>query len=522
MGTDAWITLAVLVAMLVTLLRDRFPPAGVVLAANLVLLLVDVIDVEVAFAGFSNPAPITVGALFVLAAGVQRTGLLSVVIARLLGGSPGSRGNAARLLFPVMGLSAFVNNTPLVAMVIPEVVAWSRRTGQAASRLLLPLSYAAILGGTLTVVGTSTNLIVSGLLQDQGEAPLGMFSVAVVGLPVVVVGAAVLFVVSLPLMPHRTTAPQQVMAAQRDFQVEMRVASGSSLVGQSIRDAGLRDLEGVFLASLRRGEGVLAPVAPNEVLVDGDELIFVGEVANVLDLQRIAGLEPLAAKEVDRLVGGGRGTYEAVIGRTSPIVGKTLKEADFRARYGAAVLAIHRAGQPIEGKLGEVVLRNGDTLLVVAPPAFRRRYASSRDFLVVAEIEAELPVASKRAPLVGLVAAGFVLAVTFGLLSTVEAALLAGAAMVVGRVMTFTEARDSVDLDVVLMIAAAFGVGGAVEQSGLAAAIADGFIGGLGGFGTFGLILGIVLATSILTEVVTNNAAAVSYTHLTLPTTSRV
>ena len=508
MGVDAWLTIAVLVAMLLALVADRFPPAGVVLAANLALLLAGVTDTDGAFAGFSNPAPITVAALFVLAAGAQRTGLLAVVVDRLLGRA-GRVGVAhARLLLPSLGASALLNNTPLVAMVIPDVVAWCRRNGRNASRYLLPLSYAAILGGTLTVIGTSTNLVVSGLLEDLTGEPLGLFEMAVIGGPVVIVGVVVLFGVSIPLLPQRSTAPDDLLSSTREFRVEMRVVDGP-LAGRAVETVGLRRLAGVFLVQLRRGDGVVAPVAPDQLLAVGDVLTFVGEVDNVLDLNRMSGLEPVARSEVDDVSTVGRGVYEVVVGRTSPIAGRTLKEADFRARYGAAVLAIHRAGHVLEGKLGDIRLRNGDTLLVVANTAFRRRYARSRDFLVVAEIEAPAPSASRLAPFVGLVTAGFVVGVGIGILSTVEGALLAAGLMVAGRVMTFQEATRSVDLDVVLLIGAAFGVGEAVRASGLATEIADGFVATFDGWGTFGLILGVVIATSLLTEIVTNNAAVV-------------
>ncbi|MEM8706544.1 MAG: SLC13 family permease [Actinomycetota bacterium] len=508
MDIDAWVTTAVLGLVLGALVLDRFPPAGVLLGANLILLLAGVTDTEAAFSGFANPAPITVAALFVVAAGAQRTGLFSVIVDRLLGrvGRPGAA--HARLLLPTVGASAFLNNTPLVAMVIPDVVSWCRRNGRRASRYLLPLSYAAILGGTLTVIGTSTNLVVSGLLVDAGGDALGLFDVAVIGAPVVIVGLVVLFSVTIPLLPHRTTAPEQA-AEQRDFQIEMRVRPDGALVGRSIADAGLRDLAGVYLVQLRRGEGLVAPVRPGDVLAGGDVLTFVGEVDNVLDLQRMAGLESVARRELDGVSVAERGVHEVVVGRASPIVGQTLKEADFRARYGAAVVAIHRAGQVLEGKLGDIRLRNGDTLLVVADAAFRRRYMRSREFLVVAEIDAPVPSAGRRAPFVASVLVGFVALVGVGLLSTVEGALVAAAAMVLGRVMTFAEAKTAVDLDVVLLIAAAFGVGRAVQSSGLAEQIGDGVVSALGGAGTFGLVLGVVVATSLLTEIVTNNAAVV-------------
>ncbi len=509
MEPTALITLCVLVLTLITLIADRFPPAGVVLAATLSLLLADVITTQEAFSGFSNPAPLTVAALFVVAAGAQRTGLLSAPLSRLLG-RPGRKGVAhARLLLPTAGASALLNNTPLVAIVIPDVLAWCRRNSRNGSRYLLPLSYAAILGGTLTLLGTSTNLVVSGLLEESGSEPLGIFEVTKIGAPVFVVGMIVLFALSIPLIPNRQAAADQAEDEARAFLVEMRVTGDSSMNGQSVSSAGLRALDGVYLAQLRRDDRSIAPVGPDELLVENDILTFVGQVDNVLDLERMPGLKSVMKDEVSTIAAVDRGLFEVVIGRMSPVAGLTLREADFRARYGAAVVAIHRSGQRLEGKLGDVRLRHGDTLVLVAGDEFQRRYGQSREFLVVAELDAPAPVADAKSGFVGIVIAGFIVLAATGLLSTLEGALLAAGAMVAARVMTFSEAKRSIDLDVILLIASAFGLGSAVRASGLADEIADLFTSAFAGFGTFGVVLGLVLATTILTEVVTNNAAAV-------------
>jgi di/tricarboxylate transporter len=509
MSGDAWIALITLIVTFGLLVVDRFPPAGIVLAAAVSQLLLGVIDTDQAFSGFSNPAPITVAALFVLAAAAERTGLLAAPVARLLGERGRSRSSHARLLLPSAGASALFNNTPLVAMLIPDVVSWCRRNGEQASRFLLPLSYAAILGGTLTVLGTSTNLVVSGLVRDSGDDPFGMFEVAKVGLPVVLVGGIVLFVISIPLLPSRDAVADRIAADSRSFTVEMRVRDHPSIAGLSVEDAGLRHLNGVYLVQLSRSGRPLAAVGPDEILAPGDTLTFAGEVDNVLDLQRMPGLESVMRDQVEQIATGNRTLYEVVIGRMSPVSGRTLRESDFRARYNAAVLAIHRAGQPIQGKLGDVRLRHGDTLVVVAGSDFRGRYGQGTDFLVVAELDAPAPTADSKAPVVAAVGLAFLALTSFEVVSTVEGALLAAAAIIATRVLTFTEAKRAVDLDVILLIGAAFGLGAAVQESGLASEIADGFLDAFEGLGTFGLVLGIVLATSILTEVVTNNAAAV-------------
>ena len=507
MNTDLWITVAVLASTLGALVWGRYAPSVIVFAATFVLLLTGVIDAEQAFSGFSNTAPITVAALYVVAAAAQRTGLLSAVVTTVLG--RGGRGASARLLVPTAAASGFVNNTPLVAVLMPDVQAWARRRGESASRYLLPLSYAAILGGTLTVIGTSTNLVVSGLLEDSGSDPIGIFELTTIGLPVAVVGLAVVIFRVPRLLPERRGVSPEAGDEFREFLIEMVVRPGSPIAGQTVEQAGLRNLSGVFLVQIERAGDVIAPAGPSEELHEGDLLTFAGQIDDVLDLQLMRGLDPAATDHLGELGGARSKLFEAVIGRASPIAGQTIKEAGFRARYGAAVLAIHRSGQRIEGKLGDIRLRHGDTLILLAPPDFRLRWVDREDFLVVAGLEGTPPAATRRAPLVALALGFFVVLSGVWLLSSVEGALLAAVLLVATRTISFSDAKRSVDLDVILLIGAAFGLGAAVESSGLAEELAAGLTSTFDAWGTFGIVLSVVLVTSILTELVTNNAAAV-------------
>lgn len=508
MTADAWITSAVLALSLGLLVWGRYAPSVVILGATFALLLTGVIDTTQAFSGFANPAPITVAALYVVAAAAQRTGLLSAAVGAVLDRGGGQRASAARLLLPSAALSGFINNTPLVAVLMPDVLSWSRSRGVAASRYLLPLSYAAILGGTLTVIGTSTNLVVSGLLQETGEAPLGIFELTIIGAPVAVVGLLVVLFASVPLLRERRAVPDRTDDEIREFLMEMRVIEESVVVGKTVEEAGLRHLVGVYLVQIDRGGDAIAPVAPTEILRGGDVLTFAGQVDNVLDLQRMRGLEPAAREHLGELGSARSKLFEAVVGRASPIAGETLKEAGFRARYGAAVLAIHRSGQRVESKLGDVRLRHGDTLVLLAEPDFRARWTDREDFLVVAALDGTPPAATRHAPLVAAALVGFVALSAFGVLSVVEGALLAAGALIATRTISFSDAKRSVDLDVVLLIGAAFGLGAAVESSGLAADVANALVSTFDAWGTFGVVLGVMLATTLLTEVVTNNAAA--------------
>ncbi|MBD0329597.1 MAG: SLC13 family permease [Thermoleophilia bacterium] len=510
MELEAWLTLAVVVATVYLLASERASPPFVLLAGVTALLVAGVVDAEQAFAGFSNPAPLTVAALYVLASAAEKTHLLDSLASRLLGdgSARGGAGALARVLVPAAGASAFLNNTPIVAMVAPAVVAWARRTGASASRYLIPVSFAAILGGVVTLIGTSTNLVVSGLLEESGHRPLGLFEIGKVGLPFAVAGLALLVFAAPRLLPARTTPAEALDADVREFTVEMAVEEGSPLAGRSVVQAGLRNLEGVYLVAIERDGYELAPVGPDEVLQEGDRLTFAGNVERVLDLQQRPGLTSSEQRHfADVARPARRRLFEAVLAPGSTLVGSTLKRSGFRARHGAAVLAIHRADQRLPGKLGDLTLRGGDVLLLVGPPDFRRR-ADRRDFLVVAPLGGDPP-RREKAPLVGLVLAGLLVLAGTGTLDILPAALLAAFALVGLGVLSPTEARDAVDLNVVLVIAASFGLGAALTTSGLAETIASLLIEPLGSFGDVGLLIGVLLATSLLTEVVTNNAAAV-------------
>jgi di/tricarboxylate transporter len=498
----------VLVATLLLLALTRFPPSAIVLAATVGLLVVGVIDPGQAFSGFSNPAPLTVAALYVVARAAQKTGLLTPVTGRLLGDHTGTAA-LARLTVPTAGASAFLNNTPLVAMLIPDVISWSRRHRQSVSRLLLPLSYATILGGTVTVLGTSTTLVVSGLVEERGMEPFGIFEVTPVGGAVALAGLAALVVVVGRLVPERQGVPEQAEASAGDYVVAMEVVEGGPLDGTTVAGAGLRDLDGVYLVEIeRRGERITPP-NPDVVLKGGDQLTFAGRVDEIVDLQQTRGLRSAQQEHLLEMDSPHHTFFEAVIGRSSVLSGQTLKEARFRSRYQAAVVAIQRDGQRVDAKLGDVRLRPADTLLVLARPGFAQRWRANTDFLVVAHVGGDPPGASRRAPLVGLVAGAIVASAATGLLPVLQAALLGAGALVLTRVLTYGEARDAIDLDVIVLIAAAFGLGAAIESTGLAAVVAEGVTDLLSPWGDVGIVLGIVLATVALTEVVTNNAAAV-------------
>ncbi len=520
MNFDAWFTLAIVAAMLALMVRGHSAAVAIV-GAVIVLLVAGVIDEAQAFSGFSNPAPITVAALYVLARGVERTGALEPLVRIAIGGPGGAR-SMLRLLVPSAAASAFLNNTPIVAMLMPVVSESSQERGVPPSRLLIPLSFGVILGGVVTTIGTSTSLVVSGLLQASGQPPFGLFEISHIGLPIAAVGLVVVSLLAPRLLPDREPPRRSLSSAERDFVVRMVVDPDGGLEGQTVEEAGLRHLEGVFLVEIERDGEPITPVAPSTLLHRGDHLLFVGQARLVADLRNLPGLRSAENPHLADLDMAAHPLTEVVVGASSPLLGKTPKEIGFRERYQAAIVGIHREGHPVATKLGAVQLRLGDTLLLLADAGFRDRWRDRPDFLLIARLDATRSAPDRKAWLALAIAAGFVVVAGTGLLPILHAALASAVLLVATRTLSAQEARASVELEVLVVIAGAFGVGAAVEASGLAGLIGHAIVTLTDGFGWRWTLLGTVLATIVLTEFISNNAAAALMLPIALATATEV
>jgi di/tricarboxylate transporter len=372
----------------------------------------------------------------------------------------------------------------------------------------MPMSFAVVLGGVVTTIGTSTNLVVSGLLEQSGEEPLALFEITPVGLPIAILGIATLIVTVPWLQPARRPAGQQLEEGSREFSVSMKIVDGGPLDGRTVEEAELRNLQGVFLAGIDRDGELIAPISPEFRLRGGDRLSFVGQANRVVDLQSRRGLESAEAPHMSKLQTASHRFYQAVVSESSRLVGQTLKEIDFRSRYQAAVVAIHRSGQSVQDKLGQVRLKHGDTLILLADDGFHARWRDRGDFLMVTDMKGTPPAVTKKAWIVALIGTAIVVVAGLGLVPILQASLVGAILLIAFGVLTATEARESIELDTIIVIAASFALGTAMEKSGLAeraASIVIGF-GGAGSVHT--ALLAIVIATVITTELITNNAAA--------------
>lgn len=509
MSWEAWFTLTVVTLGVAALIREVLAPDLIFLGVLAVLLVSGILSPQEALAGFANPEVISVGALFVVAGAMQNTGALGFVATRLFGRIRGDRQALLRLMLPVAGISAFLNNTPIVAMFTPVVIDWARRHRLSPSRFLIPLSYATILGGTCTLIGTSTNLVVNGLMVGAGMPGMSFFELSPVGVPCAVVGLAFIALIGRRLLPDRKDLLESLEESQREYLTELEVRADCPLAGQRIEEAGLRHLPGLFLIRIERAEESVAPVGPEERLKVGDRLVFTGVVSTIVDLQKIRGLVPAGDHRdgQDRFLTR-ENLSEAVVSEDSPLIGSTIRDANFRTHYGAAVVAVHRRGRRLSGKIGDIVLHAGDTLLLEASPGFARAYRNAPDFYLVSEVPDSTPPRFHKAVPALLVLVGVIALVTTELLPMVTAALLAASAVVVLGCLSVGEVRGVVDMSVLILIAAAFGVSKALEKTGAAGVVASVLIEAGVGMGPIGVLAMVYLATLIFTEFLSNAAAA--------------
>ncbi|WP_231758485.1 SLC13 family permease [Microbulbifer elongatus] len=520
MDWSGWFSLILVFAVLATLILTRVHAYLVMMAALTLLSVTGILSPEEALSGFSNSGLITVAAMFVVATGIHASGGIDMMVKHLLGRPKTTRSAMLRVFAPVVALSGYLNNTPVVATMIPALNAWAKRIDIAPSKLMIPLSYGAILGGTLTLIGTSTNLVVNGQYQSiTGNEGFSLFSIAAVGLPAALVGVAFMLIFFPRWLPDRRE--KQPFGNLREFTLEVAVDSKGPLVGQTVEDAGLRGLRRVYLVEIDRDNRVITPVRSGEILRGGDRLVFAGDTEAISDLLRMRGIVPSDHDHDEAAIKGSfeqRSLVEVVVSPHCEVIGSTIRDAQFRKRYGAAVLAVARQGERVSGNLGSTRLKAGDTLLLEARPGFVLRQRYSKDFLLINDLEAESP-RHEKGLTAWLILIAIVLSAGSGLISMLNASLIGAGAMLVTRCCSVNQAQKSLDLPVLITIAASFALGVALQKTGVAAMLAEGVISLSAGHPWLMLIL-VYLCVSLLTEMVTNNAAAIIMVPIVLQITA--
>lgn len=553
MDWHPWIAIGTTVVVFAVLQLRRGAPVDLLFLAGLLAVTVTgVITPGEAFAGFSNTAVLTIAALLAVSASLRSCGVLDWVGQKLLGSAQSERSALWRLAAALVSSSAFLLNTALVAMMVPVVVEWCRRRRISPSKLLMPVSYLPILGGVCTLIGTSTTLVVNGKLQSEYELrtqqlspeqlaqletgepdepeskdvafardvePMSLFELGYVGLPCALVGTGFLLLFAPKLLPNRADMLEKLGEQRREYLLEMQVTPECPLIGRTVERAGLRHLPGLFLIEIDRNGDIVTPVTPDDVIHSDDRLVFTGVVSTIVDLEKIPGLVPVADMhyEFHPKQRQQRHLTEVVLSRSSPLIGTTVREANFRQRYNAAVVAVHRNGVRLTNKIGNIQLEPGDTLLLQTRTEFVSNYRNSRDFYLVSPVEGSEPrqhhKAKLAAALVFLLIGWLVVTTLFrshvpdGLASPAAAALVCVVLMAITGCLRVSDARNAIDLQMLITIACALGLGRALDKSGAAESIAQLIVGSVGD-DPYLLLVILYLMTVVFTEMITNNAVA--------------
>ncbi len=517
MGIEALLTLAVLAGAVALFVSEKLPVDVVAMAVLAAVLVLGLVSPAEALSGFASQATITVAAMFVLSAGLARSGALAALgrwFARIRTGWVFT----LAVMLTLGAMSAFVNNTAALAVFLPVVLAVAAANRFSASKVLIPMSYAAQMGGVCTLIGTSTNLLVHALAQDMGLSGFGLFEFAPLGLITMAAGMVYLMLVGPWLLPDRRGAELSETYQLGKYITELRVMEGSPLVGKSVAEARLAEQHGVYVLELLRGdEKIWSPRA--QQLAAGDVLLARGDWERLSALKAEARLqiEPEFTlrdahfREADQVL------TEVMVAPGSRLVGHTLAELDFQWHYNATALAIHRRGEVLREKLKDVRLTVGDILLLVTTPEEMRALRGNRNLVVLTERE-EAGGSRRRAWLsIAIMVAVVAVAVT-GWLPIVASAILGCIALVVSRCLDAEEVYEAIDWRVIVLLAGVLPLGIALQKSGAAGAIADATMGLVGAHGPLAALAALYLLTAVLTEFMSNNASAVLLTPIAAAT----
>ncbi|ATD08708.1 hypothetical protein PPIS_a4020 [Pseudoalteromonas piscicida] len=484
----------IMLALVVCLFATRINAAWLFTGAIATSYLTGLIDLESMLVNYANPSLITLVLLILASIAIEKTTLVKKLAHSMAQGSLAKA--VIKLGLSTAFLSSFTNNTAVVASLITTV---KESKTHAPSKLLLPLSYTAILGGTLTLIGTSTNLIVNGFAVEAGMAPLGFFDFTLVGLAVLSVGLLTITIM-LKYLPDNGKNNDEVVP----FYLEGKVEPSSKLVGRTVEENGLRDLKDLFLAEIIRGERRICAVTPQQEILAGDVLLFVGDINSVPLLQRFDGLKIVHdkhEKDVEHLV-------EVVVSQSSRFLGKTIKEIRFREQFHAAIIAIRRGHDRLQGGIGQVELQAGDSLILAPSSDFYALPNLKREFVYISGLDLQTHLSRNKSNTVLASFATVVGLSIFGVVPLVKGLIVLLAALVVLGTIKVPEMKRRFPIELVAIVGSAIGLAKLMIETGLAAEISSSLLWLLGDFGPYGAFIAIFVMTVIFTELITNNAAA--------------
>lgn len=505
------LVILVVIFIIIALIKEIARPDLIMLGALVLLLITDVVTPKEALSGFSNEGMLTIALLFIIAGAIQKSGIFETLIMKILGNNKNDRLSLIKMMSATSSLSVFLNNTPIVVTFLPFVKKWAESNNLSTSKFLIPLSYATILGGTISLMGTSTNLVVHGLLIENGFEGFTLFQLAYVGIPITIVGLIYLSTIGYKLLPNYKNEVGTLKEESRDYLVEINVETICPLINKTVEEAELRNLEGLYLVGIIRNDKKISPISSSEKIMDKDKLIFTGLISTIAELEKIKGfqLETGSDLTVDTLKNGDSSLVEAVVSHQSSLLYQKIKDTNFRSKYDAAIIAVNRNHERIKSKIGDIVLRPGDTVLLITGKEFSKRKSMYNDFYVTTYIDHPFkPLNIKKSWFTVLSLITMILFVLFGVLSMFKAMSIEVVLLLLTKVITTEEAKKSIQFNVLLLIASAFGIGIALSKTGVATLIASTLVNIVQPLGIIFILIIVYLLTNIFTELITNSAAA--------------
>lgn len=499
--------IAVVIFLVLSLYREWFNPALTFFIAVVALLLGQIITPSEILQGLSNQQIIIIFLLVLVTAGI-RSIFGAEAFSRLFNPNLSPRAFLFRMMVTVSSMSSVLNNTPIVAFMIPYVKDWAQRTGNPASKFLIPLSFATIMGGMITVIGTSTNLVLNGLISEYNLPLLGFRDFFYLGLTVTVLGWIYIYFVAYRLLPTNPNEIEALRENRKEYIIETAITRGSPLIGKTVKEAGLRNLQDVFLVEIIRDERVISPVSPDEELEEKDCLFFSGNTQSIYQL--IKEDNGLSVPEEDDTEPDEHFNFvEAVIPANSELIGVRIRDSDFRKKFNASIIAIHRNGKRVPGKVGEMNLAGGDFLLLLAGDHRQNGTSHEKDLFFLSVPKKVKTEKNTNLRIVGLLSVLTLIAGVMGLVPLFSACVIILAALVFFGVLSLVEIRRELDLSLLMILVCSLAIGIALEKSGTADAIANLLITSVQAFGPVAVLASLFLVTIFLTAMITN-AAAVS------------
>ncbi len=503
-----WFVLLVVFLLFLLIYKEYLKASVSFLLAVLLFSITGILTPSEVLSGFSNESIASILMLILITTGLRKNFQLENLFDAVFKKANTYRGFLFRMMSQVAVLSSIINNTPVVALMTPYVVDWGKRHNIAPSKLLIPLSFATIMGGMITLIGTSTTLVLNGFLQDNNHPSLLFEDLFIIGISVTISGILFIILVGHKLLPDHKDILKTYSENKREYIAETRLLKNSRLIGKNLIEAGMRNLKGVYLVEILRDSRMISPVGPEEILAEGDTLFFAGNTKDIVDLiNSDSGIGlPTTARSYDS---DNAEIVEAVLNNFSSLIGETVKQSDFRNRYNAAIIAIHRNGKKVSGRIGDIVLQAGDLLLLYTGSDFRDRVEIYRDLFVVSKLRDIVKPGNKKYYALGLMAICAVILLIFSKITLFPALMIILTIMIGFNLITARDVKRELDLNMIIILVFSLAVGEAIIKTDAGNLVAMNIITLLEPYGYISILIGLLVITNLLASFI-GNVGAVS------------